>query len=799
MSSRRLRLALGVTLAGYGLYSLRRAARSRVAWRSAASGAGQHHTSPASQAKPAGSSAANGGVSSSGGQLTVLPAAYPAARRDESVVDVYPGGHSVKDPFRWLENPDSEETAAFVALQNSLTNSVLDQCSLRDPFRQRMTAWYDYEKHGTPRHEGGLYVFSYNSGLQPQSVVYTAAGVEPDAPKRVLLDPNTMSADGTVSLSSTSFTHDGRLCAYGISASGSDWVTAKLLSVDADGGVTHLDDVVQHAKFTGFSWTHDNRGFFYARYPPAAVADQGTEVAANKNHQVWYHTVGSPQSDDVLCFAMPEEPDCILGAHVSDDGKYLFISATEGCDPRNKLFYVDLERLSASGGAVGADMPVVRLVDNYQASWSVVANEGSILTLMTNLDAPRYKLVRVDLDEPEQSTAPQAAWPELVSQAQHVLEWAAAAAGDALILCYLQDAQHRLQLHSLADGSLVRRVPLPIGTVRGCSLRREHSDVFVSFVSFLDPGAVYRFDTAHPEKEDLGLAVVRRSLVAGLDPEEYVTQQVFVPSKDGTQVPMFIVTHRDFVSDGTAPALLYAYGGFSISLTPSFSASKMAFVRSFGGCYAVANLRGGGEYGEEWHQAGQLGKKQNVFDDFCACAQYLVANNYTSPAKLTIEGGSNGGLLVAAVVNQQPQLFGCAIAHVGVHDMLRFHRFTIGHAWVTEYGCADADEAQFKTLMAYSPLHNVARPPGRGQYPAMMLLTADHDDRVVPLHSLKLAATLQHVLCRSAGDSPQRAPLVIRVDVKSGHGAGKPTQKIFDEVADVYGFVARALSLTWRD
>jgi len=663
-----------------------------------------------------------------------------------------------------------------------------------------MTAMYDYEKHGTPRHEGNLYVFSHNSGLQPQAVIYTASSVAQDAPRRVLLDPNVMSEDGTVSLSSTSFTQDGRLCAYGISASGSDWITGKLLQVAPDGSVTHLDDVVEHAKFTGFSWTHDNKGFFYARYPPAQAADLGTEVQANKNHQIWYHTVGTAQSEDVLCFAMPDEPDSILGSHVSDDGRYLFITATEGCDPRNKLFFVDLNTtdLTAAGAAL---LPVTHLVDNYEAAWSVVANEGSVLTLMTNLDAPRYRLLRVDVADEAQCRSGPAAWKEVVAETEHVLEWAAAAKGDALVLCYLQDAQHRLQLHSLATGALVTHVPLPIGTVRGCSLRREHSDVFVGFVSFLDPGAVYRFDTANPA--DLGLTVVRRSAVAGLDPDEYKTEQVFVPSQDGkTRVPMFIVSHRSFVHDGKAPCLLYAYGGFSISLTPSFSASKTAFVRSFGGCYAVANLRGGGEYGETWHQAGQLERKQNVFDDFTACARYLVDKGYTTPGKLAIEGGSNGGLLVAAVVNQQPQLFGCAIAHVGVHDMLRFHRFTIGHAWVTEYGCADADEAQFKTLLAYSPLHNVAVPTGaRGkQYPATMLLTADHDDRVVPLHSLKLAATLQHVLCAAPGAvSTQRAPLIARVDVKSGHGAGKPTQKVIDEVADVYGFVARAMDLTWTD
>jgi prolyl oligopeptidase len=370
------------------------------------------------------------------------------------------------------------------------------------------------------------------------------------------------------------------------------------------------------------------------------------------------------------------------------------------------------------------------------------------------------------------------------------------AAGDALLACFLSDAQHRLQLHSLATGALRSLVGMPIGSVRGVSCRREDSRVFLGHTSFLDPGAVYRLDTAGDGTLPPPSLVVR-STVTDFSPDDFVTEQVFVSARDGqTKIPMFIITAKGFVRDGSAPCLLYGYGGFNISITPSFSTSKMCFVRSFGAVYAVANLRGGGEYGEEWHKAGSLLQKQNTFDDFADCAQWLVDEGYTQPARLAIEGGSNGGLLVAASVNQRPHLFGAAIAHVGVHDMLRFHKFTIGSAWVTDYGCADTSEQEFRNLLAYSPLHNVRAPPAEGQYPAMLLLTGDHDDRVVPLHSLKLAATLQHVLGGAA--SSQRNPLLIRVDVKSGHGAGKPTAKVIDEAADVYGFVAKALGATWR-
>ncbi len=468
-------------------------------------------------------------------------------------------------------------------------------------------------------------MFDHNSGLQSQSVLYSASSPDADTSASVvLLDPNTLSADGTVSLSTKSFSRCGTRMAYGLSASGSDWITGKVLQIDpSSGAVTHLEDTIEHAKFTGFAWTADAKGFFYARYPAAATAGTaaaGTEVAANTHHQLWYHKIGTSQAEDVFCFSTPEGPTWILGAAVSEDGRFLWLTATEGCDPRNKLYYVDLEALQASGQSIGTNMPVIKLIDDFIAAWEPIVNEGCLLTLQTNAGAPRYKLVRVDLEAHAAACAEADAagearpgpetWPELVPQSDAVLEWATVAKGDALLLCYQKDASNALQLHSLADGSLRGAIATPIGAVRGCAARREDAEIFFTFASFLDPGVVYRFDTSAGEQASASAsasssplpppAIVRRSVVAGFDPDAFATRQVFVPSKDGTRVPMFIITAKDFICDGSAPALLYGYGGFNISLTPSFSTSKMCAVRSYGAVYAVANLRGGGEYGETW-------------------------------------------------------------------------------------------------------------------------------------------------------------------------------------------------------
>eukprot|EP00897_Mesotaenium_endlicherianum_P010788 jgi/Mesen1/9738/ME000695S09056 len=740
---------------------------------------------------------------------------YPPARRDESVVEDY-HGTPVADPYRWLEDPDAEETQKFVASQNELTGAVLASCETREKFREKMTELYNYPKYGCPFKYGGRVFYFYNSGLQAQSVLYM----------QVLLDPNALSADGTVALSAYAFSESGALLAYGLSASGSDWQSIRVMRVEAGGG-RQLDDELAWVKFSSIAWTHDERGFFYNRYPGLGLGTTSTASSAmatltdiNLHQQLCYHVLGTPQSDDVLCWQDPENPQWMFGAEVSDDGQYLVVSISAGCDPVNRLYYVRLDELPGgiagdawrrrpqeqtqqdAASATAADgeeaappspspplLPLVKLVDNFEAQYSYVTNEGTSFTFHTNKDAPLYKLTRVDLREP-------ATWTDVVPEAETgaVLEWVRCVNRNLLLTCYLHDVKHQLQL------------PLDIGSVRASSGRKDDTEVFYSFASFLTPGTIFRCDVS--DVNSLEPLVFREIKVEGFDASAFETRQVFVDSKDGTSVPMFVVARKGLQLDGSHPALLYGYGGFNISITPSFSVARVLFMRHYGGVVAIANIRGGGEYGDRWHKAGALGAKQNCFDDFQSCAEHLIRHGYTSPPRLTIEGGSNGGLLVAACINQRPDLFGCAVAHVGVMDMLRFHKFTIGHAWTTDYGCSDKPD-EFQWLIRYSPLHNVRRPwedakevadPTSVQYPATMVLTGDHDDRVVPLHSLKLVATLHHTLLHSVeGESPQTNPIIARIETKAGHGAGRPTKKIIDEVSDIYSFVAKVTGATWED
>ncbi|XP_066164361.1 uncharacterized protein [Oryza sativa Japonica Group] len=560
-----------------------------------------------------------------------------------------------------------------------------------------------------------------------------------------------------------------------------------------------LSDKLSWVKFSSISWTHDGKGFFYGRYPaPREVElDAGTETNINLNHEIYYHVVGSDQSEDILCWKDPEHPKYSFGASVTEDGKYIILGTYEGCDPVNKLYYCEICTLPQ--GIEGFKetkgmLPFVKLIDNFDAQYHVVANDGDEFTFLTNRNAPKNKLVRVDIKKPE-------LWTDILPEHERdVLESADAVNGNQLLVCYMSDVKHILQIRDLVTGNLLHKLPLEIGSVSEISCRREDMDVFIGFTSFLSPGIIYRCNltSAIPE-----MKIFREISVPGFDRTNFEVKQIFVNSKDGTKIPMFIMSKRDIELDGSHPTLLYGYGGFNISLTPSFSVSRVVLCKNMGFVVCVANIRGGGEYGEEWHKAGARAMKQNCFDDFIACAELLISAGYTSYRQLCIEGGSNGGLLIAACVNQRPDLFGCALAHVGVMDMLRFHKFTIGHAWTTDYGCSDNEE-EFHWLIKYSPLHNVRRPWEQSfvnccQYPAIMLLTADHDDRVVPLHSLKLLATLQYVLCTSIEDTPQVNPIIGRIDVKSGHGAGRPTKKMIDEVADRYSFMANMLDASWTE
>ncbi|KAL9672219.1 hypothetical protein QQ045_028469 [Rhodiola kirilowii] len=719
---------------------------------------------------------------------------YPVVRRDEAVVDNY-HGVLVPDPYRWLEDPDAEEVKDFVQKQVKLTESVLSTCEVRDKLREKITALFDHPRYSAPFKRGDKYFYFHNTGLQAQQVLYVQDSL--DAKPEVLLDPNGLSEDGTVALSTYDVSEDAKYLAYGLSSSGSDWVTIKVMRTE-DKGVE--PDTISWVKFSGIAWTHDNKGFFYSRYPAPKEdgdIDAGTETTSNLYHELYYHFLGTDQTEDILCWRDGDNPKYLFAAYITDDGKYLLMDISEGCDPVNKVYYFDLSTLSGGLGSYKGKnelLPFVKLVDTFEAKYSPVANDGTVFTFVTNKDAPKYKLVRVDLNEP-------LVWTDLVPEAEKdVLESVSAVNKNQIILGYLSDVKSLLQIRDLDNGSLLHHLPIDIGSVSGISARRQDRVAFIEFTGFLTPGIIYQcnLETGVPD-----MKIFREISVPSFNRSEYKVDQVFVPSKDGTKTPMFIVARKDIPLDGSHPCLLYGYGGFNINITPSFSVSRTVLMKHIDTIICIANIRGGGEYGDEWHKAGALSKKQNCFDDFISAAEYLVSAGYTRPTKLCIEGGSNGGLLVGACINQRPDLFGCALAHVGVMDMLRFHKFTIGHAWTSDYGCSDKEE-EFHWLYKYSPLHNVTRPWDKSndqqlQYPSTMLLTADHDDRVVPLHSLKLLATMQHVLCTSVEDSRQTNPIIGRIECKAGHGAGRPTQKMIDEAADRYGFMAKMLGAVWSE
>uniref|UniRef100_K7EE88 Prolyl endopeptidase n=1 Tax=Ornithorhynchus anatinus TaxID=9258 RepID=K7EE88_ORNAN len=659
---------------------------------------------------------------------------YPEVYRDEAAVQDY-HGCKICDPYIWLEDPDSEQTKAFVEAQNKITMPFLEQSPVRGLFKERMTELYDYPKYSCHFKKGKRYFYFYNSGLQNQRVLYVQDSLDQES--RVFLDPNKLSDDGTVALRGYAFSEDGEYFAYGLSSSGSDWVTIKFMKVD---DLKELPDVLERVKFSCMSWTHDGKGMFYNSYPKQDGKSDGTETSTNLHQKMFYHVLGTDQSEDILCAEFPEEPKWMGGCEMSSDGRYVLLSIRQGCDPVNRLWYCDLQQ--EPNGITGI-LKWVKLIDNFDGEYSYVTNEGTLFTFKTNLHAPNYRLITIDFDDPDESK-----WKVLIPEHEKdVLEWVACVRSNFLVLCYLHDVKNVLQLHDLASGSLLKTFSLEVGSIVGYSGQKKDTEIFYQFTSFLSPGTIYHCDLT---KEELEPTVFREVTVKGINASDFQTVQVFYPSKDGTKIPMFLVHKKGLKLDGSHPAFLYGYGGFNISITPSYSVSRLIFVRHLGGVLAVANIRGGGEYGETWHKA--------------TCA------------------------------NQRPDLFGCVIAQVGVLDMLKFHKYTIGHAWTTDYGCSDSKE-HFEWLNKYSPLHNVKLPEGDGiQYPSMLLLTADHDDRVVPLHSLKFIATLQHVVGRS---QKQTNPLLIHIDTKAGHGAGKPTAKVIEEVSDMFAFIARCLNLEW--
>ncbi len=579
---------------------------------------------------------------------------------------------------------------------------------------------------------------------------------------RVLLDPNTLSDDGTVALSAIAVSHDGRYLGYGVSRGGSDWQEFRVRDVAT---AKDLPDELEWIKFSGMAWTVDSKGFFYSRYDEPKDVD--AMLAVNRNQKLYYHRLGTPQSRDELIFESPDHPDWGVGARVSDDGHFAILTVTQGTDTRNRLYFIDLD----NPGRPKITNPVVRLLDAFDAEYEFVDNAGPIFFVKTDQGAPRGRVVAIDVQQRARQH-----WRTIIAQSDDALR-SVDIVGERLVAHYLKDAHSVVRLFGLG-GNAMGGVALPgLGTVSGLGGRRDDRELFFGFTSFLQPTTVYRHDFGKRASE-----VFREPEIA-FDASRYETQQLFFTSKDGTRVPMFVTARKDVKLDGTNPTLLYGYGGFNISLTPSFSASRLVWLE-LGGVYAVANIRGGGEYGKSWHEAGRLGNKQNVFDDFIGAAEHLIRERYTSAGKLAIQGGSNGGLLVGAAMTQRPELFGVALPAVGVMDMLRFHKFTIGWAWTSDYGSAD-DSAQFGVLHRYSPLHNLK---SGTSYPATLVTTADRDDRVVPGHSFKFAAALQ-----AAQAGP--APVLVRIDTKSGHGAGKPTTKVIEQAADELAFAVKNLGM----
>lgn len=679
---------------------------------------------------------------------------YPPSYPDPTVVDIY-HGQAVPDPYRWLEDLDSEQTRAWIEAQNQLTFDYLRQIPARQRLLERLTQLWNYERYSQPFKEGNRYFYFKNDGLQNQSVLYTQESLEAEA--RVLLDPNTFSEDGTVALSGIAISRDGRYLAYGLSRSGSDWQEWKVRDIETG---EDLPDHLRWVKFSGASWTLDGQGFFYSRYDEPAP---GSEYeSANYFQKLYYHRLGTSQSEDVLVYHRPDQKEWGFAGGVTEDGNYLIISVWRGTDPKNLIFYKDLR---------DPQSPVVELIREFEAEYSFVGNDGSRFWLLTDCQAPRRRLVAIDLEQPDQVQ-------EVIPEAEETLQ-GVSLINNQFVAFYLKDAHTQIKTFAL-DGTYLGEIPLPgLGSASGFGGKRYDTETFYTFTSFTTPPTIYRYDFTS------GTSTLFRQPQVDFDPQAYEVQQVFYTSKDGTRIPMFLVHRRGLTRTGDHPTLLYGYGGFGISLTPSFSVGLVAWLE-MGGVYAQPNLRGGGEYGEEWHQAGTKLNKQKVFDDFIAAAEWLIAHGYANPAKLAISGGSNGGLLVGACLVQRPELFAAALPAVGVFDMLRFHKFTIGWAWISEYGSPENPE-EFKALYAYSPLHNLK--PGTA-YPATLITTADHDDRVVPAHSFKFAAALQ----AAQGGSQ---PILIRIDTKAGHGAGKPTSKLIEEAADRWAFLVQVLGIPW--
>lgn len=678
---------------------------------------------------------------------------YPESMMTD-VTDTY-FGEEIADPYRWLEEDTSAATAAWVEAQNQITDAYLKNITFKDKLKERLTALTDYEKFSSPFKKNGVYYFFKNDGLQNQSVLYAQKTL--DSEPTVVLDPNKLSDDGTVALAGISFSKDGKNLAYTISRSGSDWREIFVLNLETN---DLLPDHIEWAKFSGADWCGD--GFYYSAYDAPSEGKEFSNV--NENHKIYFHKLGDPQSKDQLIYQNTAHPKRFYYCSVSDDERFLFIYES-GAGRGNALYMKNLKNPSSS---------FIQLADNLDYSYYPVEVLDDRILFFTNDGAPKYKLMEASISKPTFKD-----WSDFIPESKSVLS-SASVMGGKLIVTYDQDASNHAYLYDLS-GKQLDEIKLPaLGSV-GFSGEKDDSEAFFVFTSFTFPSSIYRYDIASNQYE------LYRSPEVQFTPEDYETEQIFYTSKDGTQVPMFLVHKKRLVKDGKNPVLLYGYGGFNVSLNPGFSVSRIPFLEN-GGIYVQANIRGGGEYGEEWHIAGTKMNKQNVFDDFIGAAEYLIKENYTNPDKIAIMGGSNGGLLVGACANQRPDLFKVAIPQVGVMDMLRYHKFTIGWNWASDYGTSEDSKEMFEYLQAYSPLHNIK---DGVKYPATLVTTADHDDRVVPAHSFKYAARLQE-----ANDGTN--PTLIRIETKAGHGAGKPISKVLEEQADIYSFIMYNLDMKYK-
>ncbi len=669
---------------------------------------------------------------------------YPITKK-EVVKDVY-FETEVEDPYRWLEDDNSEETGQWVKAQNEVTFNYLNQLPGREKINSRLTELWNYPKSTTPFKKAGKYFFFKNDGLQNQNVLFIAENLE--AEPEILLDPNTLSEDGTVALSGIEISPDGKYLIYQIAKSGSDWNEVFVMDIESR---ENLPDHIEWLKFSGVSWY--NNGFFYSAYDAPAEGDELKQ--SNENHKVMFHKLGTTQAEDKLIFKEPEHPKRLFGLGITEDERFMALYKMEASNGQA----VSVKDLTKK------DAEFIPLMESFDYSFTIVENIDENIYVLTNYQAPKYRLIKINMDAPEEEN-----WEVIIPEKENVLG-SASFIGGKIVADYMKDAHSVVEVYNY-DGTFDYEIELPgIGSVGTFSGKKEEAEAFYSYTSFNTPGEIYRYNFDTMETELYFRPNVK------FNPDEFEVSQHFYESKDGTKIPMFLFHKKGIELNGKNPVLLYAYGGFNISLTPTFSVTRMNFVEN-GGVFALANLRGGGEYGEEWHKAGTKLQKQNVFDDFIAAAEYLISEKYTNPSKLAIMGGSNGGLLVGAVTNQRPELFKVAIPAVGVMDMLRYHKFTIGWAWAGDYGTSEDSKEMFEYLYNYSPYHTIIE---GGKYPAVLATTADHDDRVVPAHTFKYMARLQEY---NAG----KLPVLVRIETKAGHGGGKPTEKIIEEYTDLWAF-----------